>query len=407
MRLEDLRIGDGALVSVGLYRFNQLRHTAQRTDYSLVALIEKVSQGPQIRPRSVTALRSSASSAVDLSIRLREKSLMSRPCTMLQSPPEVVTGNDEINPSGTPYEPSEMTAIDTQSSAGVPSSQSRAASTVADAAEAAEELPRASMIAAPRLATVGMESSAIHFSSLTTSAAFLPSISAWKISGYWVAEWLPQMATFLMSVTLAPVFLASCEMARLWSSRVSAENRSLGMSGALFSAISALVLAGLPVTPMRTSSAATEFSALPCAVKIAPFASSRSPRSMPGPRGRAPTSNARFTPSKILFGSAPICTPDSSGNAQSSSSITTPSSALRAGSISSSRSSIGRAGPRSGPAARRKSRLARDRAGGPQPRAAGQAKQQAVADLAGGTGDGNLQGCCAHVNSLLGWRSAE
>jgi hypothetical protein len=40
---------------------------------------------------------------------------------------------------------------------GVPSSQSRAASTVADAAEAAEEAPRASMIAAPRLATVGMK----------------------------------------------------------------------------------------------------------------------------------------------------------------------------------------------------------------------------------------------------------
>ena len=56
----------------------------------------------QIRPRSVTALRSSASSAVDLSIRLREKSLMSSPCTMLQSPPLVVTGNDEIRPSGTP-----------------------------------------------------------------------------------------------------------------------------------------------------------------------------------------------------------------------------------------------------------------------------------------------------------------
>src|ERR1700692_5131653 len=133
-----------------------------------------------------------------------------------------------------------MRPIATQPPLGLPGSRSRAASTVADAAEAAEELPRASMIAAPRLATVGMKSSAIHFSSLTTSAAFLPLISAWKMSGYWVAEWLPQMVTFLMSVTLAPVFLASCEMARLWSSRVSAENRSFGMSGALLLAISAL-----------------------------------------------------------------------------------------------------------------------------------------------------------------------
>ena len=36
-----------------------------------------------------------------------------------------------------------------------------------------------------------------------------------------------------MSVTLAPVLRASCEIARLWSRRVSAENRSFGMSGAL------------------------------------------------------------------------------------------------------------------------------------------------------------------------------
>src|SRR6202011_691463 len=154
-----------------------------------------------------------------------------------------------------------MTAIDTQSPTGVRTSYSRAASVVADAAEAADDAPRASMIAAPRLATVGMKSFSIQDWSLTTSAAFLPLISAWKMSGYWVAEWLPQMVIFLMSVTLALVFLASCEMARLWSSRVSAENRSLGMSGALFSAISALVLAGLPVTPMRTSAGATEFRA--------------------------------------------------------------------------------------------------------------------------------------------------
>src|SRR4029079_15930157 len=147
-----------------------------------------------------------------------------------------------------------MTAIDTQSSFALPSSQSRAASVVADAAEAADEAPRASMIAAPRLATVGMKSFSIQFWSLTTSAAFLPPTSAWNTSGYWVAEWLPQIVIFLISVTLAPVLRANCEIARLWSRRVSAENRSFGMSGALLIAISALVLAGLPVTPMRTSS---------------------------------------------------------------------------------------------------------------------------------------------------------
>src|SRR4051794_24525217 len=139
---------------------------------------------------------------------------------------------------------------------------------VADAAEAADEEPRASMIAAPRLATVGMNSFSIQAWSLTTSAAFLPATSAWKMSGYWVAEWLPQIVSFLMSVTDEPVFVANWDSARLWSSRVSAENRSRGMSGAFDIAISALVFAGLPVTPTRMLSAATSLSALPCAVKM-------------------------------------------------------------------------------------------------------------------------------------------
>ncbi|CKO73813.1 Uncharacterised protein [Mycobacterium tuberculosis] len=56
----------------------------------------------QIRPSSVTALRSSANSAVDLSIRPRENSSISKPLTIVQLPPLVVTGNEEIKPSGTP-----------------------------------------------------------------------------------------------------------------------------------------------------------------------------------------------------------------------------------------------------------------------------------------------------------------
>src|ERR1700712_5473561 len=113
---------------------------------------------------------------------------------------------------------------------------------VADAADAAEDDPRASMMAAPRLATVGMKSFSSQSWSPAASAAFLPPTSAWKMSGYWVAEWLPQIVIFLMSVTDAPVFAASWEIARLWSSRVSAEKRACGMSGALVIAISALVL---------------------------------------------------------------------------------------------------------------------------------------------------------------------
>ena len=80
--------------------------------------------------------------------------------------------------------------------------------------------------------------------------------------------------------------------ARLWSRRVSAVNRSAGTPGADAAAMSAFVLAGLPTTTTRTSSAATASIAAPCGPKMPAFAASRSARSMPGPRGRAPTSSA-------------------------------------------------------------------------------------------------------------------
>src|SRR5918992_43595 len=96
---------------------------------------------------------------------------------------------------------------------------------VAEAAEAAEEEPRASMIAAPRLATVGMKVFSTQSWSPITSAAFLPPISAWNTSGYWVAEWLPQIVIRRTSVTGTPAFLAAWATARLWSRRVMAGKR--------------------------------------------------------------------------------------------------------------------------------------------------------------------------------------
>ena len=57
------------------------------------------------------------------------------------------------------------------------------------------------MIAAPRLATVGMNVPASQSWSPTASAALLPPTSAWNRSGYCVAEWLPQIVIFLISVT--------------------------------------------------------------------------------------------------------------------------------------------------------------------------------------------------------------
>src|SRR5690606_261219 len=157
------------------------------------------------------------------------------------------------------------------------------------AALAALLWPRASMMAAPRFCTVGMKDSLIQASSSITLAAGCPLIAAWKAAGYWVALWLPQMVTFLTDVIGTPALLASWVMARLWSRRVMAVKRSAGTSGALRMAINAFVLAGLPTTNTRTSDAALSLIALPCTVKIAPLALSRSLRSMPFVRGRAPT----------------------------------------------------------------------------------------------------------------------
>lgn len=56
----------------------------------------------QTRPSARTASASSWSSATEASIRARENGSISRPCTICQLPPSVVTGNDETSPSGTP-----------------------------------------------------------------------------------------------------------------------------------------------------------------------------------------------------------------------------------------------------------------------------------------------------------------
>ena len=184
----------------------------------------------------------------------------------------------------------------------------------------------------------------------------MPSIVAWLQSGYCVAEWLPQMVRCLIESTGLPVFFASCDSARLWSRRVIAVKRLPGMSGAWLAAMSALVLAGLPTTRTRTSLAAPALRASPWGLKMPPLALSRSPRSMPAVRGRAPTSSATLQPSKAALASAVMSMPDSSGKAQSSSSIAVPSAALSAGSISSRRRRTGVSGPSSWPEAMRNSR---------------------------------------------------
>ena len=81
---------------------------------------------------------------------------------------------------------------------------------------------------------------------------FLPSTSAWKTSGYWVAEWLPQIVIFLTEDTGLPTFCAIWVSDRLWSRRIIAVNCWGLRLGAFFIAISALVLAGLPTTSTLT-----------------------------------------------------------------------------------------------------------------------------------------------------------
>ena len=141
----------------------------------------------------------------------------------------------------------------------------------------------------------------------------------------------------------------------MWSSRVMAVNRSAGTSGAFCWAISALVLAGLPTTSTLMSEAAPELIALPCGPKMPPLAESRSPRSIPAVRGRAPTSRATLAPSNAVLASSVMSMPASSGNAQSSSSIAVPSAAFSAGGISSSDRRTGTSGPSRWPEAMRKS----------------------------------------------------
>ena len=76
----------------------------------------------------------------------------------------------------------------TQSPSGVPDTQSRTWSIAAFAALAAADRPRASMMAAPRFWMVGMKCFSSQAWSLIMGQTFLPLTSAWKMSGYWVAE---------------------------------------------------------------------------------------------------------------------------------------------------------------------------------------------------------------------------
>ena len=93
---------------------------------------------------------------------------------------------------------------------------------------------------------------------------------------------------------------------------------------------------------------------------------------MPALRGIEPTSSAQEVPSKAVLRSVVVTMSLTRGNAQSSSSMTTPSRACMPGSISRRRSTTGWSGPKQ--------------------RARGDPEEEGVADLAGGARDGDVDG---------------
>ena len=86
----------------------------------------------------------------------------------------------ELQPSGTPYSPRDTTASETHSPGGVGRRMLTTESMAAFAALAADDKPRAAMIAAPRCCTVVRNSPSSHARSGMTSTAGRPPISAFS-----------------------------------------------------------------------------------------------------------------------------------------------------------------------------------------------------------------------------------
>src|SRR3954447_6551428 len=112
----------------------------------------------------------------------------------------------------------------------------------------AELRPRALITAAPRVWIIDTNVFSSQARSVITSVAGLPLIRALVKSGYWVLLWLPQMVMQVTSALATPAFLARAVRARLWSSRVMADQRSAGTPVLLPTPTRQLVLQGLPTT---------------------------------------------------------------------------------------------------------------------------------------------------------------
>ncbi len=76
-----------------------------------------------------------------------------------------------------------------------------------------------------------------HPWSVITSKTPIPAMRAFRASGYWVAEWFPQIAMFVTTDTGNFAFFASWVLARFSSRRVIANHRSGAISGAFIRAM--------------------------------------------------------------------------------------------------------------------------------------------------------------------------
>src|SRR5438045_2369682 len=98
------------------------------------------------------------------------------------------------------------------------------------AAENDDETFVVSMMNLPRSWLAGTNVLSSHARSVIVSVTGLPLIFAFVKSGNCVFEWLPQMVMHVTAEFGTPAFSAIAEIARLWSRRVMACQRSAGTS---------------------------------------------------------------------------------------------------------------------------------------------------------------------------------
>jgi len=132
---------------------------------------------------------------------------------------------------------------------------------------------------------------------------------------------------FFISSTLLPVLSPIYAIALFWSNLVKAVKFYLAILGANLLQIIALVLAGLPTTTTLQSLLATLFILSPYCLNIIALALNRSFLSIPGPLGLAPTNIANSQSLNPESKSVVPLIEFKQLNAESFSSIMTPSNA--------------------------------------------------------------------------------